>query len=55
MISNYFTAFYTSFLSIPILRNEVNSVDDLANSDSAKTLLVKGSSTDDYIMVIPLD
>ncbi|XP_046457341.1 uncharacterized protein LOC124204337 isoform X1 [Daphnia pulex] len=50
IISNYFTAPYTSMLSIPIFKPIVNSIEDLATSDSVKTLLIKGSSTDEYIM-----
>lgn len=52
VISNYFTASYTSMLSIPIFEPTVNSVEDLAYKESAiKTLLVKGSSTDELILV----
>lgn len=48
---NYFTATYTSFLSTPVFKTAVNSVEDLANSATVKTLLNKGSSTEELIMV----
>ena len=51
IISNYFTATFTSVLSIPIFKASVNSIEDLANSGSVKALLFKGSNTDEYIMV----
>ncbi|KZS01894.1 Uncharacterized protein APZ42_001301, partial [Daphnia magna] len=47
---NYFTATYTSFLSTPVFKTAVNSVEDLANSATVKTLLNKGSSTEELIM-----
>lgn len=52
IIGMVFTAAYTSYLTTPIFRKTlVNSVEDLANSKTVKTLLIKGSSTDEYIMV----
>jgi hypothetical protein len=51
IITNYFTASYTSVLSIPVYKPIATSIEDLANSNTVKTLLIKGSSTDDYIMV----
>ncbi|EFX82837.1 hypothetical protein DAPPUDRAFT_240814 [Daphnia pulex] len=50
IITNYYTASYTSMLSSPNFKPIVNSIEDLATSDSVKTLLIKGSSTDEYIM-----
>lgn len=49
--ANYFTASYTSLLSIPNFQASVNSFEDLANNKDVKTLLIKGSGTDEYIMV----
>ena len=51
IISIYFTATFTSVLSIPSFKNSINSIEDLANSDSVEALLVKGSNSDEYIMV----
>ncbi len=54
IIAMFFTAAYTSYLTTPIFRKTlVNSIEDLANSKKVATLLIKGSSTDEYIMVRP--
>ncbi|KAK4011037.1 hypothetical protein OUZ56_020157 [Daphnia magna] len=47
---NYFTASYTSILSTPVFKTAVNSIEDSAKSRTVKTLLIKGSSTDEHIM-----
>ncbi|KAI9558825.1 hypothetical protein GHT06_015614 [Daphnia sinensis] len=47
---NYFTASYTSILSTPVFKTAVNSIEDSAKSTTVKTLLIKGSSTDEHIM-----
>ncbi|XP_057368414.1 glutamate receptor U1-like [Daphnia carinata] len=47
---NYFTASYTSILSTPVFKTAVNSVEDLARSTTVKTLLNKGSSTEELIL-----
>lgn len=52
IISNYFTASFTSLISVPLFRLPVNSIEELANSQTVKTLLLKGSSTDEYFLVI---
>ena len=51
VLTNYFTATFTSVLSIPILKASVNSIEDVANSSTVKALLFKGTNTDTYIMV----
>lgn len=48
---NYFTASYTSILSSPVFKSTINSVEDLSKSTTIKTLLNKGSSTEELIMV----
>ncbi|XP_057368410.1 glutamate receptor U1-like [Daphnia carinata] len=48
--ANYFTASYTSILSTPVFKATINSVEDLAKSHTVKTLLIKGSSSDEQIM-----
>ncbi len=48
---NYFTASYTSILSIPNFKATVGSIEDLANNGAVNPLLIKGSSTEEYIMV----
>ena len=55
IISNYFTAAYTSVMSIPTFKASVTSVTDLANSKTVNTFLMKGSGSDDYIMVTYLN
>nr|CAH0105719.1 unnamed protein product [Daphnia galeata] len=50
IITNFFTVSYTSVLSIPVYKPIATSIEDLANSNTVKTLLIKGSSTDEYIM-----
>ena len=47
---NYFTASYTSELSIPNFKTTVSSIEDLANNRAVNPLLVKGSSSDEFIM-----
>ncbi|XP_057368411.1 glutamate receptor ionotropic, kainate glr-3-like [Daphnia carinata] len=47
---NYFTASYTSILSTPVFKPAINSIEDSAKSTTVKTLLIKGSSTDEHIM-----
>jgi hypothetical protein len=51
IIMNYFTASYTSILSIPNFKATVGSIEDLANNGAVNPLLIKGSSTEEYIMV----
>ena len=50
IIMNYFTASYTSELSIPNFKTTVSSIEDLANNRAVNPLLVKGSSSDEFIM-----
>ena len=51
-IHNYYVAAYTSLISTPTsFIPIVNSIEELANSETAKALLVKGYSTDEYFMV----
>ncbi|EFX82841.1 hypothetical protein DAPPUDRAFT_316351 [Daphnia pulex] len=50
IIMNYFTASYTSILSIPNFKATVGSIEDLANNGAVNPLLIKGSSTEEYIM-----
>lgn len=52
IVANYFTAAYTSTLSMPVFKTPITSVEDLANTNVVATLLIKGSSTDGYIMVL---
>lgn len=49
--ANFFTASYTSYLSIPDFKISVNSIEDLASNKDIKTILMRGSGTDQYIMV----
>lgn len=51
IICNFYTAAWTSLMSTPIFKHVIGSVEELANSQTVKTLLVKGSSTDEYLMV----
>jgi hypothetical protein len=48
---NYFTASYTSVLSIPNFKMPISSIEDLANNEDLNPLILKGSSTDEYISV----
>ena len=48
---NYFTASYTSVLSIPNFKMPISSIEDLANNEELNPLILKGSSTDEYISV----
>ena len=51
-IQNHYIAVYAYLISTPLpFIPIVNSIEELANSETAKTLLVKGSSTDEYFMV----
>lgn len=52
VITNYYTGAFTSLVSIPSFEDTITSITDLANSPNMKTLLIKGSSTDEYFMVI---
>lgn len=51
LLSNYYTGAYTSLLSIPLYQRTIRSIDDLAFDPNVITQTVKGSSTEEYVMV----
>lgn len=55
LLSNFYTGAFTSLLSIPNFEAQIKSIEDLANSRTFKTLLIRGSSTDEYFMVWSLN
>ncbi len=51
IICNYYTATYTSLVSMPTFNPIINSIEELADSETVNALIVKGSTTEEYILV----